>query len=361
MRHTYLTVNLDCFQRNILSLEKHTGKKMMAILKADAYGIGMKSAFLAAKEVGVTYFGVSSIDEAIALRQLDEKVFIQLLGPIDKEDLYLAKKYCLTLMTPYKEYFDDIQDLTDYHISIKLDSGMRRVGLLASEVSFVLDDLRQKGAHISGIFTHFAKSDTDIEFTKKQLSILQGVIRENGPFEMVSCCNSDASLFLKDDVSTHIRCGIALWGYPNRPSYLEETCGLYTHVTNCKKVKKDEGISYGGKYISDGEGYILTVPIGYADGILRSYTGNMVLIGEEEAPIVGTICMDQLMIHTKKDYPIGSRVELFGKHLSLKEFAKRNQTIPYEILCHLSARVMRRYEKGKNVEVYIPRYPYLGE
>ena len=124
---------------------------------------------------------------------------------------------------------------------------------------------------------------------------------------------------------------------------------LKTRVINCKKVLKDEAISYGGHYISDGEGYIITLPIGYADGLLRRYTDNDVYIAGERAKIVGSICMDQMMIHTLKPYQENEEVEIFGEHISLNEVAKASNTITYEILTSISDRVTRIYLENNQI------------
>lgn len=358
MRNTYLEVNLSAFQRNISYLREYSRKQVMAIVKADAYGVGVQAAHAAAKEIGVTAFGVATIEEGVELRHLDADCFIQILGPIEIEDIALAKQYNLCIVTTGLHIFDEVNDLTGVQVCLKVDTGMHRIGLAPAQVSEMCKVLHEKGANIQAILTHYAKSDeTDLSFTQQQYASFCEVLQNNPEnWRMISTCNSDATLSFHDEVSNYVRCGIGMWGYSAKRVGLQPTCSLYTHVSYTKKVARGEGVSYGGHFVSDGQGYILTLPIGYADGIARNYSGNCVYIAGEYAPIVGSICMDQMMIHTQKDYPVGTKVEIFGEHISLCKMAEALCTIPYEIMVGIAPRVRRRYLKDGEIKETIPRF-----
>ncbi|MBQ6367996.1 MAG: alanine racemase [Erysipelotrichaceae bacterium] len=358
-RNTYLLINTDSYRANVNTLRHTAGKELIAVIKANAYGVGdIEAAALAMKE-GVRFFAVSSIEEAIHLRKRGVRGEILILGYVDLNFLDLVKEYNLSLVTVSKDYFSSIPNLTGVKIHLKIDTGMHRIGILPEQAPEVLASLNIRGADICGIMTHYARSDEKDEvYTDQQYRRFRKVIEElHYPFRYIHTCNTDASINFDDPFSTHVRCGLGLCGYSSFDSMLKPALALKSEVINCKRVERGEPVSYGGHYVSDGEGYILTLPIGYADGINRKYTGNDVYIEGEYAPIVGSICMDQCMIHTQRPYPVGTPVEFFGQHIALEKMAETLGTIPYEILTGLSDRVSRRYidNEGNVLKESTPR------
>lgn len=350
-RPTYLTVNTDAVLNNVSKLALKSGKEMIAVIKANAYGVGDIEAAHILKKAGIKFFAVSSLDEALHLRKHGINEELLILGYVDEKDLPIIKDNDLTILTVNKNSFEHTADLTGIKIHLKIDTGMRRIGLKPEEAKEVLSSLLLRHAEVNGIMTHYAKSDElDEFFTKIQYERFKNcVLSLNYPFKYIHASNTDASLNFDDDISTHARSGLGLWGYSSIDNYLLPSLSLKTRVINCKKALKDEAISYGGHYISDGEGYIITLPIGYADGLLRRYTDNDVYIAGERAKIVGSICMDQMMIHTIKPYQENEEVEIFGEHISLNEVAKASNTITYEILTSISDRVTRIYLENNQI------------
>ena len=154
---------------------------------------------------------------------------------------------------------------------------------------------------------------------------------------------TDASLLVNCDICNACRIGLGLLGYSAYETELEPSIGLYSEVVMCKQLQEGETVSYGRHYTSDGKGYILTIPIGYADGFDRSNTGKKVYVDGEYGTIVGSICMDQLMILCEHPHAPGTIVELFGEHIDINERAKELNTINYELLTGLSERITRAY------------------
>lgn len=359
-RNSYLKIDLDNYRFNINYLKKKAGKELIAIIKADAYGLIDGFAAKILHEEGVKIFGVSSLDEALALRQKGFKEEILILGYVDSDYLDLIRQHDLSIPTVSKAYIAELlrHDLHGIKIHIKVDTGMNRIGLEMEEVGECLAALKAKGAKIEGIFTHYASSDCDLDFTKLQYERFKQTIDHlDHPFKYIHTANTDATLSFADEVSTHVRCGIGLLGYSSFKSELRPCMSLYTSIDNLKLVHKGEGISYSQTYILDEDAYIATLPIGYADGIIRHNKGRKVYVGKEYAPIVGNICMDQMMIRVAKEYPTNEPVEIFGDHISIYEMAKELDTIPYEILTLLSDRLTRVYTQGKTViKTITPRF-----
>ncbi len=349
-RKTYLKVNLDYYRENIEYIKKISGKKIICVLKADGYGTNDLFLAHAAIKEGCDFFAVSSYDEAVKLRLngIDKEMLI--LGYVDDDALDLVKKYDLSVVTVSKDYVLRNKDkLKGIKVHLKLNTGMNRIGIRPEEAPEVLNILLESGAHIEGIMSHFARSDEDYDYTLKQFEIFKKCVQKlDYDFKYIHISNTDGALSVKDDISNYVRIGIGLLGYSAVDDKLKECLSMYSTISNVKTVPEGETVSYGGHYTSDGKGYILTVPVGYADGIIRKNTGSRVYVGNEYGTIVGSVCMDQLMIKTEHKHNVGEEVEFFGPHVSLKEKAGYLGTIPYEIMCLISDRVSRIFiEDGK--------------
>lgn len=359
-RNSYLKIDLDNYRFNINYLKKKANKELIAIIKANAYGLIDECSAGILQEEGIKVFGVSSLDEALALRNKGFMQEILILGYVDSKYLDLIRKYNLSIPTVSKVYVEDLlrHDIHDIKIHIKVDTGMNRIGIETEEVKECLTSLTKKGAKVEGIFTHYASSDNDQDFTKLQYERFKKTIMNlDYSFKYIHTANTDATLHFDDDVSTHVRCGLGLLGYSSFKSELRPCMSLFTSIDNIKMVHKGEGISYSQTYILEEDAYIATLPIGYADGIIRRNKGRKVYVGEEYAPIVGNICMDQMMIRVSEKYPLNEPVEIFGEHVSLYEMAKELDTIPYEILTLLSDRLTRVYvQGGAIIKTVTPRF-----
>ena len=188
-------------------------------------------------------------------------------------------------------------------------------------------------------------SDTD-EY-EKQLALFKSIVGNNR-FKYIHCDNSAAMMFHHSDYGNLTRIGIAMYGVDPRGeenSDLKQAMSLYTKVAMVKVVPKGEKIGYGMTYTADEDQYIATLPIGYADGFTRANQGREVYINGHYYPVVGRVCMDQCMVKVDENVKPGDDVEIFGEHISLAKMAKEINTIPYEIICLISPRVERIYEK----------------
>ena len=357
-RNTWLEVDLDALGQNIHTLQERSGKELIAVVKANAYGAGIRQTVRRCLQEGVSFFAVSSLEEALEVRSITTDAEVLILGPVDLHYLPLVREKRLSIITVNKDAFRDIADLTGVKIHLKLDTGMHRIGVLPEQAADLLQELKEKGASVEGLMTHYARSDEETDFTALQYSRFVNCLKSlDHSFRYIHTCNTDAALHLKDEVSTHVRCGLGLWGYSARNDGLKEAFALYACVTNSKLLPEGEPVSYGGHYFSDGKSHILTLPIGYADGIRRDYRGGRVYIEGEEAPIAGSICMDQLMLACKADHPAGAKAEFFGPHIPLYRMAEELGTIPYEILTGISDRVTREYtEHQERIAEEEPRF-----
>lgn len=365
LNNSFVKINLNHYLDNLKYLQDISHKKLIAVIKANAYGTVDHIMAKFAKEVGVNCFGVSSLIEALNLRKYDKDSEIIILGYVPICDLKLIKKYNLTISTVSLDYVSALikEDVKDLKIHLKIDTGMHRIGLFKNEVQNVLDLLLTHSAKVEGIFTHYACSDCNQELTQRQYDEFKSIVESlNYPFKYIHTSNTDATVNFNDEISTHVRCGLGILGYSSFESDLKPVVSLYTHINNTKCLPKDQSLSYGHHYTTSKDEYISTLTIGYADGLWRKNTLRHVYVEDEYATIVGNVCMDQLMIRTNQYHPFGTLVEIFGNHISLYDMAKELDTIPYEILTSLSDRVDRVYTYNNEIILkYNPRYNGLME
>lgn len=371
-RDSWAEVNLDYIEANVQSLKKHLPEntEIMAVVKANAYGHGDAQVAKAALRAGASSLAVAFLDEALALRKSGITSPILVLGAVRPNDIEIAAKNEITLTAYSYEWVKQAglyKTTENVNLHLKLDTGMGRLGICDSEelteaISFINS---QSHLQLKGIFTHFATADEqDTSYFEMQynrfLQLLEVVPHKD---IMIHCANSATSLRSPKKVFNAVRFGISMYGLApstdmksELPFPLKEAFSLHSSIVHIKKVKKGEKISYGATYTAKEDEWIGTIPIGYADGWIRRLTGSEVLVDGERVPIVGRICMDQLMIRLPEEKPLGTKVTFIGSQgnqvITVDEIAKRLDTINYEIPCMISWRVPRIYKQsGKMIEV----------
>ena len=381
-RKTWAEIDLGALRSNYLLLRDtfcapNGDTRLIAVVKAEAYGHGAPECVRTLLTEGCDFFAVSCIDEAVAVRAVCD-------GENKSADI-LILGYTHPMLASQLARFNIIQTLLseDYAVNLNnaaheanvsvrahvaLDTGMNRIGFVAhsadeisASVAAIARVHRFANLQIEGMFTHFARADeaplgegeasTNLQ-SERYRAVRKG-LEERGihiPFHHV--CNSAAAVRRPCDRMNGVRVGILLFGA--RPSdYIElplkPVMRLKTVISHLHKLLPYEAVSYGGTYTSAAERLIATMPIGYADGFLRAYSGMFVTVHTEEgprtAPIVGRVCMDQCMIDvTDTGARPGDVVTLFGNDpKELYACADRASTIDYECLCLISSRVTRYY------------------
>lgn len=354
-RDTYAVIRLDYLMDNVNLLYQKVKKPMMAIIKANAYGHGYQEVANVLKDhPHISMFGVATLKEAIDLRKIGIQQDILVLGAIPLEDLDMVIENNISLTLYSKDYMKEIIHLFHHShpvkVHLKIDTGMNRLGLKSKEeFEEVLQICSKPIFQIDGVFTHFATADDEaqIDAYHDQLYMFYEIVGEHS-FQYIHCQNSAAMMYHEEPKSNIARCGIAMYGVDpagNDCEQLKQVMSLYTKVAMVKKVKKGERIGYGLTYTASEDEFIATLPIGYADGFIRANQGREVYINGHYYPIVGRVCMDQVMVKVDETVKVHDLVEIFGSHLSLARMAKELHTIPYEITCLVSERVERIYQK----------------
>lgn len=371
-RPTWVEVDLDAIVYNIKEIKKVVGpqRKIMGIVKADAYGHGAVEVAEVLIGEGVDYLAVSILDEAIALRQAGITHPILILGYTPLEQIKELIRWDIT-QTVYNR--DSIYALSKeaqrqnkkVKIHIKVDTGMGRIGFIGKQEALraVKEFKELPCIEIEGIFTHFSVADEENkEYTLKQLREFQEICntldKANIQIPIKHCANSAATVDMDQARLDMIRPGIILYGlYPSEEVLkgrlpLKPAMSFKTRIAHIKKVPSNTSISYGRKYITPKDSIIATLPVGYADGYSRMLSGKAkVLLHGKKVPVVGAICMDQCMIDITglPDVKIGDEVILFGEGLPVEELAEKLGTINYEIICMINKRVPRVYRKKEQI------------
>jgi alanine racemase len=372
-RDTWAEVNLDAISANIHSMKHILPEDVhfIAVVKANAYGHGAYQVAKTALRAGATYLAVAFLDEALALREKGIKAPILVLGASRARDVKVAVQHQITLTAFQYEWFLEAKDFLDedqqIQVHVKIDTGMGRIGIRESEEVKAIEGFvkTDKRFILEGVFTHFATADElDEAYLKHQHERFVNLLDvfEVKP-KLIHCSNSAAALRYPFALANGVRVGIAMYGLtpskemePLLPFPLQEAFSLHSRLVQVKKLHKGEKVSYGATYEADGEEWIGTLPIGYADGWIRRLQGQEVLVDGKRVKIVGRICMDQCMIKLPYEVPIGTKVTLIGKqaneHISSNEIAEKLETINYEIPCIISNRVPRLYlRSGKMVDL----------
>jgi len=355
-RPTYAKINLEHLYENYTYvLNLNPNKKIMPVIKANAYGHGALEVMDFLKNKGVDIFAVSLLEEAIELRKNHYDGQILMMGPILTNQFEIAEKYNIDI-TIYDLDIAKSLLATSYHLKthLKIDTGMHRYGLEDENVILeVIDEIvNHQTLILEGIYTHFATANEDYDYYMMQLNRFKSIYQKmNYKPNMVHISNSSSGIkYEKDfDFTTHIRLGISLYGLsldePRPP--LKPVMSLHSQVVDIKYLKKGDKVGYGASYTAKEDEFIAILPIGYADGWLRSNKHNKVEIRNHTYPIVGIICMDAIFVKVDQHIKIDDEVILFGGFISTDEVAKKQKTIVYEVCTNISYRVPRIYIKGE--------------
>ena len=392
---TWAEVDIDAIKHNFKAIRKAADEKagIICVIKADAYGHG--AVFLAKlyEKLGADRFAVSNIEEAMQLRENGIVLPILILG---FTPAFMAKTLADNNISQAVFSYDYAKELSDFavkdnvtvKIHIKLDTGMSRIGFMYQNIERDRDSLKEieevcKMPHLEheGIFTHFALSDEGDEGKEPTLHQFEcfsdavNKLKENGcHFEVVHCSNSGAIIDYKQAHYDCVRAGIILYGLSPSSKLdgrlnLQPAMQIKSVIAQVKTVEPDTHVSYGGTFTTDKITKIATVPIGYADGYTRSLSNRAYMtVHGKKAPVIGRVCMDQLMIDVS-DIPnvkAGDEVIVIGdgqnNTFSFDEMAQLTGTINYELVCLVGKRVPRVYiHHGKNVGIMDSIRPQMNE
>ncbi|MBI3551869.1 MAG: alanine racemase [Elusimicrobia bacterium] len=356
-RPTWAEVDLSLLRDNLRKFRRRMprGVKLLFVVKANAYGHGASACAKAAQDARLAdWFGVSSVEEGVALREAGVRLPILVLGSLYPFESFLAAaEFGLTPTVASLESARRLATVAErlgreVDCHLKIETGMGRIGvrpLAAAEVVKFL--ATRKLVRLQGVYTHLSCAETDPAFTRRQLGLFREAVRAVGSASLRHAANSAGALRHAQSRFDMVRPGIAIYG--NYPGF-EPVMSLKTKVVFLKNVPKGSSISYGATYRTKRPSRIATLPIGYADGFSRGLSNQgWALLRGRRCPIVGTVTMDMTMLDATAvpKASVGDDAVLIGRQgserITASEIAERLGTIPYEVTSMISTRVPRVY------------------
>lgn len=367
---TYVEIDLNAIRHNISEEKKFVGKdvKIMAIIKADAYGHGDCEVAEVLRDL-VDAYGVAIPEEALRLRERGVRKMILILGYTGSDWFEDIIENDISQTVYNYEMARRLSDAAcrldkKARIHIKIDTGMSRIGFMPVkdniEVIHSISEL--PGLEIEGIFTHFARADEKTpdaarEPFEKYMMFVSELENRGIHIPVKHAANSAAILQFRDSCLDMVRSGISTYGlYPSKEVvkdkiHLKPALQWKSIVSFVKWIHPGTSVSYGGTFVADRDTKVATIPVGYADGVRRELSGKgKVLIRGQYAPIIGRICMDQFMVDVTHIDPVleGDEVTLIGRDgeraISVEEVAELSHSFNYEYICGISKRVPRKYK-----------------
>jgi alanine racemase len=366
LRPTYLEVDLDVLAANYRAIAAHVAPaRVMPILKANAYGHGLVEVARKLEAVGAPYVGVAYLEEGLRLRQHGVRLPVLVLGGIVGSQIPRFLEHDLTLTA---SSVDKLRAIDEHAaalgrpatVHLKIDTGMERIGVHWYSAEALLEaSLKCRHARVEGIFTHFANADgRDLAHARLQLERFHEVLRfyerRSLPTPLRHAANSGAILQLPESHFDMVRPGVVFYGAAPSADVpvtisVRQALRWVTHVVYFKVVKPGNPVSYGSAWAPAELTRVITLPAGYGDGYMRAMSGKAeVIVHGKRYPVVGRICMDQMMVSIGGDTAYnGDEAVLLGASgdatITIEELAAWAGTIAHEVLTNINTRVPRVY------------------
>ncbi|MDR4493000.1 MAG: alanine racemase [Nitrospirales bacterium] len=368
-----ITVSVDltavCHNYQAIRLRLLPGTKILAIVKADAYGHGAIPIAQTLQGLGVFGFGVASVHEGALLREGGIQNPILVMGPLQSAHMKDLFQYRLTPVISHRTIFSELlsilpKNVAPYPIHLKVDTGLHRLGMDPEHILEIFQCTQppQSPVTISGLMTHFADADNpDSTFTTFQLTRFRSLIEhiQSSGFALpdLHVANSAGILFYKEAHFEMVRPGLMLYGYaPGHPEQdspirLQPALAATTYIAHLRSLQPGDIVGYNALFRATRPSKIAILPVGYTHGFPRKLTGiGHVLIQGKTAPIIGKICMDMMMVDVTEipGTTIGQEVRLLGtqgsRSISAEDYANWLETIPYEVLCGIGGKAKKLYQ-----------------
>jgi alanine racemase len=361
---TILEINLNAIVHNLKEFQRllKPSTKVMAMVKAFAYGSGGAEIAGILQYHKVDYLGVAYADEGVELRKAGISLPVMVMNPEENafetivEHNLEPELYSFELLNSFDAFLKK-EGVQFYPVHIEIETGMNRLGFATDEVDLLSTIINSTTSFkVQSVFTHLASSEDPVqdEFTKSQFELFAESakkLQQNLGYSILQhIANSAAIIRLPELQMDMVRLGIGLYGINSAITgnlNLQTVATLKSTIAQIKNLRKGESVSYNRKGIVKKDSVIATIRIGYADGYPRRLGNGIgkILVNGKLAPVVGTICMDMFMADVTEipGVKVGDDVIIFGKDLSVQELSKWAETIPYEIMTGISQRVKRVY------------------
>lgn len=371
-RDTVAQVDLSAIRDNVgvIKASLPSGVKLMAVVKAGGYGHGAEESAAMAEHAGADMLAVAYLDEALELRAKGCALPILILTPIHPSEVMFALEQELMVTVTEADWFRQMAAYrhpsctAKLHVHVKADTGLGRIGFRTREEwDALVPWLKSEDVEVEGFYTHFATAGhADTGFLERQYTAfleMKAWVKDSGvQVRHYHCAGSAAALRFPGLAMDMVRIGAAMFGfYPEKLVHsvkLRPALTLRSSLIHVKRLRKGECIGYDNSYVAEEDEWIGTVPIGYADGWSQSLRGSEMLVEGRRVPVVGKICMDQLMVRLSGWCEPGTEVVLIGRQgdetITCSELAGYMGTVPQEITTSLTGRIERIYKQTKEAE-----------
>lgn len=383
-RSTHVKINLDNINNNITEIIKKYDNYdyYFGVVKGNCYGHGIQIIETLIKN-GINYLAVSSLDEALEIREINKNIPILCLQPIDTEYLDICSKNNITITVHSSTYVKNIKNIVNpITVHIKIDSGMSRLGFNNKNELKKAISLLQKNNNINieGIYTHMGTNGITDVYRKKQLNSFEDItsLIDLNIFKIIHIDRSVTLLCQpKIPYCNGVRLGIVMYGFGQKRierNFMQKikyeiktrlydipktnydelnllpAFSLYSKVIQVKKINQGSLVGYGISYQAPEDMIVATIEIGYYDGLNLNYNNNYVFVNNKRYKIIGTINMGMITIKADETIQEGDMVEIFGEHISIKEAARNSHTTVYQLLSCIPKFIPRIYVKNKEDE-----------
>lgn len=383
-RSTHVKINLDNIKNNITEITKKYNNYdyYFGVVKGNCYGHGIQIIETLIKN-GINYLAVSSLDEALEIREINKNIPILCLQPIDTEYLDICSKNNITITVHSSTYVKNIKNIDNpITVHIKIDSGMSRLGFNNKNELKKTISLLQKNNNINieGIYTHMGTTGITDVYRKKQLNNFEDItsLIDLNIFKII---HIDRSITLlcqpKIPYCNGVRLGIVMYGFGQKRierNFMQKikyevktrlynipktnydelnllpAFSLYSKVIQVKKINQGSLVGYGMSFQAPEDMIVATIEIGYYDGLNLNYNNNYVFVNNKRYKIIGTINMGMITIKADETIQEGDMVEIFGEHINIKEAARNSHTTVYQLLSCIPKFIPRIYVKNKEDE-----------
>lgn len=335
---SYIEVNLKKLKSNVDEINKIIKKPIIAVVKSNAYGHGLIPITKCLIEKNINSFCVATFEEAINLRNNFKDISIILFEPSINFKVLFQNRIILSIcsLTYLKKV---ISTKLPFNVQIKIDTGLNRLGIKPNEIKECLELIKKSRLILRGIYTHISGIDN----YQHQIDIFKSILTYFKDFSNLQIHINSSSYLFDDSFSTHYRIGLALYGLLDHPHiFLQPLLSLKSPIYRVIKVNKDEVVGYHSQGIIKENGYLYTIPLGYADGwtkgrITLGYSNNIYF------KQIGETCMDLLMLFSKKYIPENEIIEVIGDNINLLDLSSFYKESIYQIVTTLSSRLERKY------------------
>lgn len=331
-----LLIKADAIRHNVSEINRFSGKRLIAVVKSNAYGIGMEEVVKIIGDMeAVDSFAVACVEEGVLLREMGVKKEVLVLGGILPDEASVAQEYDLTPVVSDIEHLRAIAN-RDVRFHVKYDTGMGRLGFVES----FIDDPR-----LVGVMSHLS-TPSDREYSLRQIETFGRIVGRYGRKGLKIHIESSAGVIYRVPYTTHVRVGLALYGekpLKDYPLNLRPALTLVARLLSVKELPAGHPVSYGRTYITPGRMRVGVVAFGYGDGLMKSLSGKgYLLFKDKKLPILGSITMDMTVVGLGDlELKAGDWVQIVCEQRTFGELAKEAGTIPYELMCNLSDRIKR--------------------